>query len=74
MIKAVFVTAVLARTLQTATDGYYELSLSTNKDLTEYSTTVFVGSKQQPVQLILDTTASEIWFAGSNCPKSQCTG
>lgn len=71
MIKSALVSVSLARSLQTQND-LYEVSL-TNSGNTEYSAKVFIGSKQQPLNLIVDTQASEIWFAGPNCPPTQCT-
>jgi len=34
----------------------------------QYITSVYVGSKQQKLNLIIDTGSSEMWFAGPNCP------
>ena len=44
------------------------MSLLTNYANTEYTASFYIGSKQQALNLILDTSASEMWFAGPNCP------
>lgn len=39
----------------------------------QYTTSVYVGSRQQRLNLVLDTGSVEMWFAGPNCANpSQC--
>lgn len=39
----------------------------------QYTTSVYVGSRQQRLNLVLDTGSVEMWFAGPNCAyPSQC--
>jgi hypothetical protein len=60
---------VATRSLAVKSNDTY-MSLLTNHDNTEYSTTVYVGSKQQAMKLVIDITASAMWFAGPNCPET----
>jgi hypothetical protein len=44
-----------------------------NWEDSEYATSIFVGSKRQPISLVVSTTEPITWFAGEFCLPSQCT-
>ena len=73
MMKTVILASVpliKARKLQTATE-IYELPLANYKNA-EYAATIHLGSRQQQMNLVVNTMSSEVWVAGPDCPTNQC--